>query len=290
MKPYPSWEKLYQDADAIIIASPTHTHYDYARKALMAGLHTFVEKPLCTSVSEAEELVALASTKDLITQVGFVERFNPAYKLGTSMINTTAFIKADRWAPFTARGADVSVALDLLSHDLDLALQLIPEEPAQVLAQGASLMTSTPDMVIVTLQFANNRFIWLSVSRVATVRRRIFEVFTNHGIVRMDLLKRRVHLISLNPLEQSNLPHEITTHLYQQKKTRMEHEETGKSITVYEYLLVPGEEDALRSELSAFFRAIQNGTASPVPFHDSLKVIKIIEQIHHQIGKGTRVS
>ncbi len=279
---YDSWEQLFDEVDAIVIASPTTTHAFYAREALKRGLHTFVEKPLCTDLEEARELVRLARNAGVVTQVGYVERFNPAYRTGRLFLKKqrALFVQAERWAPYTVRGADVPVVLDLMTHDLDLLLATIPHSLVEVAAQGVQVLGEGIDLVYATLHFEHGVMAWLSASRIAPVRRRYFQVYTPEGLIHMNLLTARTRLLRLTSLDPGTLPTDehLTILQVREEKTLMRRS-PQQAITLYQYTFYPARGNALYEEMKAFVEAIQTGKESPVPFWHSLRVLEIAMQI-----------
>ncbi|MCM2287722.1 MAG: Gfo/Idh/MocA family oxidoreductase, partial [Sulfuritalea sp.] len=127
--------------DLVSVASTTETHHAVARDCLAAGVHVLAEKPITVTVAQADELIALADAKNLVLQVGHLERFNPAWLAVKDKFKRPVFIEAHRMAPFKARGIDVSVVLDLMIHDLDLILPLVASPVTDLRASGVSVLT-----------------------------------------------------------------------------------------------------------------------------------------------------
>src|SRR3989449_1286808 len=126
------YHELLSDVEAVSVVTPTLLHHVIARACLAAGRHVLVEKPLAATVEEARDLVAAASDHDVTLQVGHIERFNATFRATRGAIKEPTLIECRRWAPFTPRGADVDVVLDLMVHDLDLVLGLIRSEERRV--------------------------------------------------------------------------------------------------------------------------------------------------------------
>src|SRR5690606_6108142 len=142
-KAFKSVESLIEEVDAVDIVSPTITHYNIASEALRKGKHVFVEKPIVSTLEEAQDLSQLQAKSGLIVQVGHVERFNPAFLALKEYPLNPLFIEAHRLAEFNPRGTDVPVVLDLMIHDLDIILQLIDSEIVHISASGVCVVSNT---------------------------------------------------------------------------------------------------------------------------------------------------
>src|SRR5512145_2880810 len=137
-KAFTDHRQLIGLVDAVSIAVPTGYHHAVARDFLAAGIDVLIEKPLCATVKEADDLLALAKKKNLVFQVGFVERFNPAVMALEKVITRPVFIEVHRLHPFFERGTDVDVILDLMIHDLDIILKFVHSPLTNVEAVGVS--------------------------------------------------------------------------------------------------------------------------------------------------------
>ena len=146
VKPYTSLKELISDVDAVTISATTTAHYELAKECLLNNVHVNVEKPMTSTCEQGEELVRIAKEKGLKLQVGHVERFNPAFQAVQSKLNSPLFIEVHRLAPFNPRGADVSVVLDLMIHDIDVVLNLIKEPVKSVSAVGTPVLTQGVDI------------------------------------------------------------------------------------------------------------------------------------------------
>ncbi|HMB74670.1 MAG TPA: Gfo/Idh/MocA family oxidoreductase, partial [Gammaproteobacteria bacterium] len=138
---YAARDQLVGKVDAVSIAATTSAHHELSKFFLERGVHVLVEKPMTVTSAEAAELAELASSRNLKLQVGHIERFNPALKSAREGLDRPSFIECHRLAPFTTRGADVDVVLDLMIHDLDVILSLVDAKPASVSAVGIAALT-----------------------------------------------------------------------------------------------------------------------------------------------------
>jgi len=165
------------EVEAAVIAVPTNLHHEVARAFLERGLHVLVEKPLAATLDEADDLVNLASKKNAVLQVGHVQRYSTAFKALAKRVEKALYIDAERLAGFKQRGAEVDVILDLMIHDLDLALSLARSEVSGVSACGFRVLTNDIDIASARLEFANGCVADLSASRVSQAVVRKFRVF-----------------------------------------------------------------------------------------------------------------
>ena len=189
---FKTYDKLLSAAEAVVIATPTQTHFDIARDVLKRGIHVFMEKPITSLVEEAQELIALAKAKDLVLQVGHLERFSPAFRKAFPLIHNPLFIEAHRISPFTGRSTDVDVVLDLMIHDLDLTLSIAKGEVTDVRAEGAPVVTNTIDMASARIEFSSGCVANITASRVSRNRERIFRIFQRDRYISLDLMKGKM--------------------------------------------------------------------------------------------------
>ena len=180
------WEALLGACDAVVIASPAASHHAMAAAALRAGRHVLVEKPVATSLAEADALVELARAGGLVLQVGHLLRYSPERAAIVARMARPAYIECTRVAPFKARGTDVSVVLDLMVHDLDMVLSLVDAKLEAVEAVGARVASACVDMANARLRFGNGAVAMLVASRVAERTERRMRVFGAEGVLTLD--------------------------------------------------------------------------------------------------------
>ena len=174
--------------DALSIAVPTYLHYSITKEALSRGINILLEKPITATLKEADELLNLAQQKNLILQVGHIERFNPVIKEVKTMINKPLFIECQRLGPYASRIDDVGVALDLMIHDLDIILHLVDSEIETVEATGAKILSDYEDIVFAYLKFKNGTLANLSASRVSDKKVRKIRIFQPDLYLSLDYL------------------------------------------------------------------------------------------------------
>jgi predicted dehydrogenase len=190
-----SFKDAYGKSDAVVIAAPTDRHYEIARACLGQGLHVLVEKPIAQTLREADELVSLGKAKNRVVQVGHVERYNRAFAPLAARMDRPLFIEAERLSAFKKRGAEVDVVLDLMIHDIDLALALARAPLTDISACGFRVLTSDIDIANARLEFANGCVASLSASRVSQAALRKLRVFQPDLYVSADLQAAKLRFV-----------------------------------------------------------------------------------------------
>lgn len=178
--------------DAVSIAVPTGEHHRVARDFLAAGVDVLIEKPICSTLEEADELLELARNKNLILQVGFVERFNPAIMALEKVIEKPVFIESHRLHPFFERGTDVDVVLDLMIHDLDIILKFVNSPLASVDAVGVPVLSNKIDISNVRLSFASGCVANITASRISVKTMQKIRFFGAEGYHSVDCRTREI--------------------------------------------------------------------------------------------------
>lgn len=252
---------LINEVDAVLIASPTHSHFAIAVQALKSGKHLFIEKPVCFSVEESKKLLRYAQEAGVLVQVGHVERFNPAFIAASPFIDNPLFIETRRTAPFQKRGTDVSVVYDLMIHDIDIALKVANSNVKKIASFGMNILTENIDYATVHLEFENGSMANLMATRVADHRERKTHFFMKENQVHVDFLNK-----------------EVTT-------SQVERLNTNES--QLKHLNIPVEiSNAIKSELSSFACSIRDGLAPVVSLEDAHRALQIAELISDQIQES----
>ncbi len=193
------FDALLQQIDALIVATPADTHHGVASAALRAGKHVLVEKPIASTLAQADELAALASERGLVLQVGHLERFSAAYQAMAARTGPPLYIEATRIAPFKPRGTDVSVILDLMIHDLDLILTLIDSPIESVEAVGAAVASAHEDIANARIRFASGAVATITASRISARTERKMRIFAQHGYLGADFNARKLTVVARGP-------------------------------------------------------------------------------------------
>jgi len=193
-----SAEALLEACDAVIIATPTIYHAPLAERALRAGCHVLVEKPITATLAEADALISLAAAEKRVLMVGQIERHSAAIRTLRENLGGRRLmaLEAARVAPFRPRSLDVSVVLDLMIHDLDLILSLVPSPLVEVRAVGGSVMTALPDWAVAQLRFANGAQAQVTASRVAVGLERKLRALGPEGEMRVDFMARSLEFLA----------------------------------------------------------------------------------------------
>jgi predicted dehydrogenase len=194
---YPDLASLLADTDAVSVAVPTSLHHAVAKQALEAGRDVLVEKPITTTLAEADDLVACARSRGRVLQVGHIERFNPATAALLQAGRGARFVEVHRLGSFSPRSLDVDVVLDLMVHDLDIVLALDGTEPVQIEAVGVPVLTPKVDIANARLRFASGLIANLTASRVSLEKVRKFRVFAPRTYVSADFTAREAQVYKL---------------------------------------------------------------------------------------------
>jgi len=262
-KCFASFGELLSEVDAVIIATPTSTHYEYASATIGAGKHVFVEKPLAGNALDGEKLTAMAMEKKIVLTCGFIERFNPAFTIAYSLISKDRplIVNLRRESPLPARITDASVVFDMMIHDLDLAIKISGAPVADFKAKGRKSKTKNIDIASASILFRNGIIANVGANRVAAEKVRTLSVECEHSTVKADLLSRTVI--------QKFPPDPASPTL-----------EGPKEVS---YPVVAA--DQITLELKDFFRAIKSGKDPEVTGRDALASLRLAEEIENKILK-----
>ena len=271
IKRYTNAEELLDACDAVDIIAPTIYHYELCEMALRKGKHVFVEKPLANTMDEARELVKLAKESNVKFQVGHVERFNPAFLSLRDYKLQPMFIEVHRLAQFNPRGTDVSVILDLMIHDIDIVLNLVKSNVSYISANGVSVMSDTPDIANVRIEFDNGCVANLTSSRISMKKMRKMRLFQKDAYIGIDFLDKKTEVIRLNTAGDKNVfTFDIETN------------NGKKTIAIANPVIEDG--NAIKMELEAFKNAIASNSETPVTVQDGFSAMEIAHQILEKIN------
>jgi predicted dehydrogenase len=254
---FPDLRDVLDGADAVSVAVPTIDHHRVARVLLEAGKDVLLEKPMTTTLEEAEDLIRLAEKAEAVLQVGHIERFNPAVEVLRAVVRPR-FIEVHRLGSFSPRSLDIDVVLDLMIHDLDIVLSLDGSEAVQVDAVGVPVLTPRVDIANVRLRFASGLIANLTASRVSAEKVRKFRVFAPRTYVSVDLARREAQVY------------------------RLEDGEGGQPDIKVEHTSAPDEEP-LRRQLEAFVHAVRTRGVPVVPGSAGLRALTLAHTILERI-------
>lgn len=266
-------DALIDAVDAVDIVAPTTFHFYWCEKAIKKGKHVFVEKPLANTMDEARQLVKLAGESGIRFQVGHVERFNPAFLAVKDVHLQPLFIEVHRLAQFNPRGTEVSVILDLMIHDIDIILSIVKSDVKSISASGVGVMTETPDIANVRIEFNNGCVANLTSSRISMKKMRKIRLFQKDAYIGIDFLNKKTEIIKLKEPGDSNVfAFDIETN-------------SGTKTIAVSNPAIP-EVNAIKEELTAFKNAILTNTKTVVSEIDGLMAMDVAHQILSKIGNN----
>ena len=273
VKYYDSLEALLSDCDAVTIVTPTETHFNIASDSLTAGKHVFIEKPITKSVAEAEQLLTLANTNEVLIQVGHIERLNPALVPLKNYSISPKYIEIQRLAPYDVRGTDVPVVLDKMIHDIDILLSLVNSEVESINANGISILTDSVDIANARIRFKNGTIANITSSRVAQDHVRKTKIFQQDLYITIDFLLGLTEIYRvIDPDEQDPDAIKDVRFHYGNKTIKIVYEKPDLPLF-----------DALKAELENFTNSVR-GIASPiVDGHAGKNALELASNIHDLI-------
>lgn len=251
--------------DCASVAVPTFLHHDVGCALLDAGIDVLLEKPMAANVREGKALLEAAIRGQRILQVGHLERFNPALRPLDGKIKQPRFIECQRLAPFTERGTDVDVVLDLMIHDLDLILSMVPSSLRAVEAAGVPVLTDSVDIANARLRFANGCIANVTASRVSLKRERRLRVFQQDAYFSIDFDERRARICRRVP------------------------DADGTASLQFEEIETQ-EGDALAAEIAAFVHAVRTRTIPPVTGWDGMHALDLAHVIRESVETEVRIA
>lgn len=273
LKRYSDAAALMDDCDAVDIIAPTLYHFALCEMALRKGRHVFVEKPLTNTMDEARQLVKLARESNLRFQVGHVERFNPAFLSLDKTLLQPMFIEVHRLAQFNPRGTDVSVILDLMIHDIDIILHIVNSNVSHISANGVAVMSDTPDIANVRIEFDNGCVANLTSSRISLKKMRKMRLFQKDAYIGIDFLDKKTEVIKIDaPGDKNVFTFDIETN------------SGTKTIAISNPIVE--DTNAIRMELEAFKKAIAENQDTPVTVIDGFRAMEVAHQILHKINNS----
>lgn len=274
VKRYSSLDELLDDCDAVDIVTPTPSHYDLAAKAIRAGKHAFIEKPVTQTIQEGKKLLQLAEKHGVKIQVGHVERFNPAFTALHGMTLHPMFIEGHRLAAFQPRGTEVSVILDLMIHDLDLVLHLVKSPVKKVSASGVAVLSNTPDIANARIEFENGCVANLTASRISMKQMRKMRLFQPDHYISLDFLEKNAQIVRLFATDAHDLP---------DTENLMEFDTPAGKKWLQLSMPDAAPVNAIQRELETFHEAIATDTPPPVTLQDGYEALKLAHRILKEI-------
>jgi predicted dehydrogenase len=266
--------KLIHAVDVIDIVTPTLSHYKCARVAIKSGKHVFIEKPISTTVQEAEEIISLANEYKVKGQVGHVERFNPAFKAVKEKIENPMFIETHRLAEFNPRGTDVPVVLDLMIHDIDAILSVVKSKVKAVHASGVSVLSDSPDISNARIEFENGCVANITSSRISMKNMRKSRFFQKDAYISVDYLDKVCEVVKMK--DAPDVPGDFDMIL-----------QNAEGVKKQIYYDNPSVEpnNAILDELESFADAINNNTTPIVTLEQATEALRVAYMIIDEMQK-----
>jgi predicted dehydrogenase len=259
-QPFNHHADLFNKVQAISIAVPTPFHYSMTKDFFLQGIDVLLEKPISNTLEEADELIELAESRDLIFQVGHLERFNGALSGLEGRVQHPWFIESHRLGPFSGRGTEVDVVLDLMVHDIDILLSLVNSKVKQFQAVGIPILTHTSDVANARIEFENGCTASLTASRVSNEKIRKTWIFQTDGILSIDYLSQTLSLSKKGgPLEKEKIPEMVTEEIPVQKI------------------------DLLEAEIHSFLQSVRDRKKARVSGGDGKQALELALQIIQKI-------
>jgi len=265
VKAFSDCDELLDNVEAVNIVTPTSSHFEVARLALGKDCHLFIEKPITTTLEEADILIEIADARNAIIQVGHVERFNPAIIGLENVISQPMFIESHRLSIYQERGTDVDVVLDLMIHDIDIILNFVRSEIKNIHAAGVAVITKHIDIANARLEFVNGCVANVTASRISTKNERKIRLFQPDAYISVDFAKREITVIKKGEkAEEGLIP--------------------GMQIDQLNFT----QRDALEDELNAFVGSVKRREVPAVTGQMGREALRIALSIMEQIQSSNR--
>jgi predicted dehydrogenase len=273
VKAFPSEQALFSEIEAAVIAASTRAHYELARRAVDAGVHLFIEKPLADTPERAREILKKCSEAGLKLAVGHIERFNRAVRALEGRKVEPRFIEAHRLAAFTMRGADVAVVHDLMIHDLDLILHWVKAPVTKLEAAGVAVISDSPDIANARIAFENGCVANVTASRISRKKMRKMRLFQEDAYLSLDFIEGKVEIYRLAHTAEKGVPALELGQIEKSKKPRR---------IIYEQPEAP-EGNALQMELEGFLNAVIKDKPVKVSGEDGVRALELAQEILLQL-------
>jgi len=253
---YSHHSDLYGKVRSVSIAVPTPFHHTIARDFFLQGVDVLLEKPIASTLEQADELITLSESNGLILQIGHLERFNGALLAAEGLVHRPFFIESQRLSPFLGRGTEVDVVLDLMVHDLDILLNLVDSKVKHLDANGLSILTPHFDVASARIQFENGCIAILTASRISKEKRRHMNLFQPDGTLRIDYLSQKASFAKKVDRPEKGEPLERAAEEIPVKKN-----------------------DLLEAEIRSFLQSVRNRNEPKVSGQDGRRVLDIALRI-----------
>jgi len=276
-KVYDNLDELLLNSDLLSIASPTQSHYEYSKYCVEHGKHVLVEKPICSTLDDARKIVELVEKKGVKFQVGHIERFNPAIMALSSILLRPIFIEANRLAPFTPRGSDVPVVFDIMIHDIDIILSLVPSMVKEINAVGVPILTNDIDIANAKIEFENGALANITSSRISLKRERKIRFFQKDMYISLDYQDKKVRVVQKNPQVDEIM------------KEVMAGKRDANIFELFRTEELPIiEKEPLKAEIESFINSIETNTRPIVNSQDGYEALRVAHKIIENIEQNRK--
>ncbi len=266
---FSDYRELFHLVDAVVVAVPTHMHFEVARDFLNAGIHVLLEKPCANNLKDAKELFDISIKKNLVLHIGHVERFNGAVQELSKIVTDPIFLECKRMSPFTDRIKDDGVVLDLMIHDIDIALNIVRSKVKRMAVVGTSVFTKKDDLVSAQIEFENGCIANILASRASQNKERTLSVTQKDSYVKLDYTDQEIYVH-----RKSSSEHEVS-----KGSLRYKQESLVERIFVHK-------ENPLKLELQHFIDCLKNGSPRQVGVAEELYSLEIALEILEHFNKN----
>lgn len=266
---FSAYDEMLEKVDAIAIAVPTALHYPIAKRALEANKHVLVEKPITTTIEQAEDLVEIASKNKLILQVGHIERFNGAVLELGKIVDNPFLIESRRLSPFNKRISDVGVVLDLMIHDIDIILNLVGKPVKSVHGRGVSVYSDYEDIAVATINFEGGCVANIVASRATQAKIRRLNISQESSFILLDFATQDIQI------ERQA----ASAYLMTREELKYKQESFIERIAVHR-------DNPLKQEHQHFISCINGQTDSIVGLQEELRTLKVATDILHDVQQN----
>jgi len=248
--------QLLGRVDAVSIVVPTILHHQVARQFLEAGVHVLLEKPMTVTLEQADDLITLSDRKNVVLQIGHIERFSAAINSIKPLLRSPGYLQAERSAPFTVRCTDVNVILDLMIHDLDIVTDIAGAAPRKVCSAGSSIITSEIDAATARIVFENGCIADVTASRISDEKKRLFRIFDGDALYTADYQTQKAFVSRRGP---GTVPEFVATEIAADRR------------------------DTLLEEIKSFISCITHSTRPIVSGAEGRNALALAKLITHSI-------
>ncbi len=280
---YENLESLLDKIEAVSIVVPTVKHFEITKACLKRGIHCLVEKPITSTLEQADEIIKLANSKKAILQVGHIERFNPAILALDDLQLNPMFVESHRLASFNPRGTDVAVVLDLMIHDIDIILHLVKSPVKKIDASGVAVISDEVDIANARVSFENGGVANVTASRISQKAMRKMRIFQRNAYIGIDFLQKFSEVYRLVDSENyTPQPNQFPIELGQIEGSKKQQK------IVYERKQVK-EANALKMELESFLNSVRTGEQPAVSGKDAREALRVAIEITNKIEEQIRL-